>query len=85
MSAFDVPLPVDDLDVLRGRTSAKWRSHPDDVQRLFLDRGRVAVEPGPKYGPPGDGWVRLNFGTSASILDAAVDRMARALNRRPIS
>jgi cysteine-S-conjugate beta-lyase len=51
----------------------------DAPQRLFLDAGRVAVEPGPKFGSPGDGWVRLNFGTSEVILDEAVDRMAAAL------
>jgi cysteine-S-conjugate beta-lyase len=51
----------------------------DAPQRRFLERGRVAVEPGPKFGTPGDGWVRLNFGTSAEILEAAVDRMARAV------
>jgi cysteine-S-conjugate beta-lyase len=53
----------------------------DEPQRLFLDQARVALEPGPKYGPPGAGWVRLNFGTSGPILAEAVDRMARALGR----
>jgi cysteine-S-conjugate beta-lyase len=47
-------------------------------QRLFLDRGRVALEPGPNFGTPGSGWVRLNFGTGAEILDQAVERMAAA-------
>ncbi|MGH3384384.1 MAG: MalY/PatB family protein [Nocardioidaceae bacterium] len=45
----------------------------------FLERGRVALEPGPKFGPPGSGWVRLNFATSEEILDEAVTRMAAAL------
>lgn len=51
----------------------------DRPQQLFLERGRVALEPGPAFGPPGDGWVRLNYGTSAEILDEAVRRMAAAL------
>lgn len=51
----------------------------DEPHRRFLERGRVAVEPGPVFGPPGDGWVRLNFGTSDAILTEAIDRMARAL------
>jgi cysteine-S-conjugate beta-lyase len=46
---------------------------------LFLDRGRVALEPGPNFGTPGSGWVRLNFGTSDAILDEAVSRMAAAV------
>ncbi|MEV4703475.1 aminotransferase class I/II-fold pyridoxal phosphate-dependent enzyme [Actinoplanes sp. NPDC049316] len=45
---------------------------------LFLDRGRVALEPGLRFGAAGAGHVRLNFGTSAEILEEAVDRMARA-------
>ena len=52
----------------------------DRPQRQFLERGRVAVEPGPNFGPPGDGWVRLNYGTSAEILIEAVRRMADALD-----
>lgn len=45
----------------------------------FLEQGRVALEPGPKFGSPGSGWVRLNFATSEEILDEAVTRMAAAL------
>ncbi|HEX2174610.1 MAG TPA: aminotransferase class I/II-fold pyridoxal phosphate-dependent enzyme [Nocardioidaceae bacterium] len=44
----------------------------------FLEHGRVALEPGPNFGAPGSGWVRLNFGTSAEILDEALARMASA-------
>jgi cystathionine beta-lyase len=51
--------------------------HPHD---LFLDRGRVALEPGPKFGTPGSGYVRLNFGTSGDVLDEAVSRMASAVD-----
>jgi len=46
---------------------------------LCLERGRVGLEPGPAFGAPGSGWVRLNFGTSAEILDQAVTRMVAAL------
>ena len=45
----------------------------------FLEHGRVALEPGPNFGAPGSGWVRLNFGTSAEIVQAAVERMAAAV------
>lgn len=51
----------------------------DNPYRLFLDRGRVALEPGPAFGRPGDGHVRLNFATSAQILDRAVEQMAAAV------
>jgi cystathionine beta-lyase len=53
---------------------------PDDTARdQFLDRGRVALEPGLRFGAPGSGYARLNFGTSEEILDEAIGRMAKAL------
>ncbi len=53
---------------------------PDDTAREeFLDRGRVALEPGLRFGAPGSGYARLNFGTSEAILDEAISRMAAAL------
>ena len=51
----------------------------DDARELFLARGRVAVEPGLRFGAPGAGHVRLNFGTGAAILDQATARMAAAV------
>ncbi len=51
-------------------------AEPRDV---FLERGRVALEPGLRFGATGAGFVRLNFATSAEILDSAVARMAAAL------
>ncbi len=45
----------------------------------FLEKGRIALEPGPRFGPEGDGYVRLNFATSPAILEEAVGRMAQSL------
>jgi cysteine-S-conjugate beta-lyase len=42
----------------------------------FLAEGRVAVEPGTRFGAAGAGFVRLNFATSPEILDEAISRMA---------
>jgi cystathionine beta-lyase len=53
---------------------------PDNTARdVFLDKGRVAVEPGLAFGAAGSGFVRLNYATSAEILDAATAAMATAL------
>ena len=53
---------------------------PDDQARtLFLERGRVALEPGSRFGAMGSGHVRLNFGTSAEILEEATSRMASSI------
>jgi cysteine-S-conjugate beta-lyase len=52
---------------------------PDDQAReRFLDRGRVALEPGLRFGAAGSGHARLNFATSAGLLDQATARMAAA-------
>ena len=48
-------------------------------RELFLEKGRVGLEPGLNFGTPGSGWVRLNFGTGEQIIDEAVNRMAAAL------
>jgi cystathionine beta-lyase len=48
-------------------------------QQRFLESGRVALYPGPDFGSPGSGWVRLNVATSEEILDEALSRMAYAL------
>ena len=50
------------------------------AQQIVLDRGRVALEPGARFGPDSADHVRLNFATSAGILQTAVRRMARALS-----
>jgi cysteine-S-conjugate beta-lyase len=51
----------------------------EQPRNVFLDRGRVALEPGPPFGTPGNGFVRLNFGTSEAVLAMAIERMASAL------
>jgi cystathionine beta-lyase len=52
----------------------------DDPARVLLERGRVALEPGPHFGRQGAGFARLNIGTSRALLTEAVDRMAAALS-----
>ena len=48
--------------------------------RQFYERGRVALEPGPRFGADaGSGFVRLNLATSREIIADAVNRMASAL------
>lgn len=47
--------------------------------RYFRERGRVALEPGVKFGTGGANYVRLNFGTSRAILCEIVERMRVAL------
>lgn len=51
----------------------------DDPQALFLERGRVALEAGARFGAMSGQHVRLNFGTSAVIVGDAVTRMQKAI------
>jgi cysteine-S-conjugate beta-lyase len=51
----------------------------DDPAAVFLDKGRVAVSPGPDFGAEGRGFARLNMGTSPALLEEAVRRMAAAV------
>jgi cystathionine beta-lyase len=50
-----------------------------DPATAFLERGRVAVRSGPDFGMGGDGFVRVTMGTSATLLEEVVTRMAAAV------
>jgi cysteine-S-conjugate beta-lyase len=50
----------------------------DDPAAVFLDRGRVALYSGPRFGTGGAGHVRFNLATSPQIVTEAVRRMASA-------
>lgn len=52
----------------------------DDPAAVFLERGRVAVNPGGDFGEPGRGFVRLNLATTPDVIEEAVERMARAVD-----
>jgi cysteine-S-conjugate beta-lyase len=52
----------------------------EDPAAVFLERGRVALSSGPRFGTGGAGHVRLNLATSPAILSEAVARMASAVS-----
>jgi cystathionine beta-lyase len=47
--------------------------------KVFLERGRVALNDGAAFGRTGNGFVRLNFGTSRAIISQVIDRMVASL------
>ena len=51
----------------------------DDPAVAFLEHGKVALSPGPWFGTGGEGFARLNIGTSGALLEEAVRRMAAAV------
>jgi cystathionine beta-lyase len=52
-----------------------------EPQDFFLTRAKVGLSAGTAFGPDCEGHVRLNFGCTRGTLDAALDRMQRALGR----
>ena len=52
-----------------------------DPAAFFLSEGRVAFSPGPNFGEGYSSYLRINFATSATLVDEVVERMARALGR----
>lgn len=52
----------------------------DDPAKKLLEHGRVALNPGPAFGPPGVGFARLSIGTSPALLEEAVSRIAKAID-----
>ncbi len=48
--------------------------------KFFLRQARVALNDGAWFGAGGDGFVRLNFATSRSVLEEALQRMSAALH-----
>lgn len=51
----------------------------DDPAAVFLERGRVALNPGIEFGTGGAGHVRFNYATTPAILEEAIVRMAAAV------
>jgi len=52
---------------------------PGSAYEFFLKEARVALNDGKTFGKPGEGFVRLNFGTPRVILTEALERMSQAL------
>ena len=55
---------------------------PASPGAFLLERAGVAVVDGPECGAPGEGHLRLNFGTPRPVLETIVDRMAAAVAAR---
>lgn len=53
----------------------------DDPAEAILERGRIALSPGPSFGSQGAGFARLNIGTAPALLEEAVKRIATGLGR----
>ncbi|MGH8794325.1 MAG: MalY/PatB family protein [Stackebrandtia sp.] len=50
-----------------------------DPAEVLCERGRVALYSGPRFGPEGTGFARLNLATSRDVIAEAVRRMAKVI------
>lgn len=50
----------------------------DDPSAKLMEKGRVALSPGPDFGRQGKGFARLNIGTRPFFIEAAVDAIQKA-------
>ena len=50
-----------------------------DPAAALLAEAKVALSPGPAFGPGGEGFARLNFATSPGLLEQLLSRLAGAL------
>lgn len=49
-----------------------------ELKDRLIHQGKLALEPGSKYGPGGEGFVRMNLGCSRSVLMDGLNRLKLA-------
>lgn len=49
-----------------------------EAMKLLLTKGKVALEPGTKYGPGGDGFLRMNVACPRPVLEDGIQRIVQA-------
>ncbi len=55
----------------------------DDPAKRLLDEAKVALSSGLPFGEQGTGFARINFATSAEILDDVIDRIVTLVRSTP--
>ncbi|MBT2575607.1 pyridoxal phosphate-dependent aminotransferase [Bacillus sp. ISL-51] len=50
-----------------------------ELKERMLKKGKIILEPGTKYGPGGEGFMRLNVGCSAATVKEGLSRIKAAL------
>ncbi|GLB59642.1 MalY/PatB family protein, partial [Cytobacillus sp. NCCP-133] len=51
----------------------------EELRKRLLEKGKLALEPGQKYGPGGEGFVRMNIACPHEVLADGLERLKRAL------
>ena len=53
------------------------------LEHLFFDRAHLALNPGISFGQAGSGFMRLNIGTSRTLLEQALEQLRVAMEGKP--
>jgi cystathionine beta-lyase len=59
----------------------KLNMRPADLHDFLLRRGRLWLDYGPKFGPEGEGFMRINLACPRSVVDEGLRRLANVLPR----
>ncbi|MGR3765555.1 MalY/PatB family protein [Rossellomorea sp. NS-SX7] len=51
----------------------------EDLKERLLEKGKLGLEPGPKYGDGGEGFVRMNIACPREVLMDGLERLRKAL------
>lgn len=51
----------------------------EEMNRFFVDKARVALNPGTNFGQEGSGFMRLNFATQRSVLEEGLERIKNSI------
>jgi cystathionine beta-lyase len=49
-----------------------------EIRKQLLEKGKLALEPGTKYGPGGEGFVRMNIACPRETLNDGLERLKKA-------
>lgn len=52
----------------------------EEIKKALLEKGKLALEPGAKYGPGGEGFVRMNIACSRELLLDGLERFKKAFS-----
>ncbi len=54
----------------------------EGLRRFLVDEAKLGLNDGRDFGPPGEGFARLNFGCPRSVLQDGLERLAGAVRGR---
>ncbi|SHF54962.1 cystathione beta-lyase [Mariniphaga anaerophila] len=58
----------------------KFGMNDEELMKFTIEKARVGLNNGGRFGTGGDGWLRLNIGCPQSVLKEGLERLAKAFN-----